>query len=120
MKNNFIVSYNVKNYICFDGVNNQFKIPSHSIFKKTAIHNYDEIAMVKFIEDEDDFGRCIALEILIKLKNDKKYYISLLKKPVRYNGLRYKLAYKNAEKIASYLEFVQAASKVSDYYSSKT
>lgn len=111
MSNEFIVTYQVKNYIYFDSINNQFKVPKHKLkylFKKPEIHNFNEITKIKLLELEDD-RYCGELEIVIKLQDNTKYYINLINKPTKMNSFKYKNACKIAENIVSYLDFIQNA-----------
>lgn len=120
MENNFIVTLQVKNYIYFDAINNQFKIPYHKLkylFRKPKVHNFSEIVKIKLLEMEDE-KYCAELEIMLKLQDNTKYYISLIKKPTNKNSFKYKNAYKVAENIISYLNFVQNAMEISNAYTS--
>ena len=116
MSNEFIVTSQVKNYIFFDAINNQFKVPRHKLkylFKKPKIHNFNEITKIKLLELEDD-KYCGELEIVIKLQDNTKYYINLINKPTKKNSFKYKKAWKIAENIVSYLEFVQNAMEIAN------
>lgn len=118
MSNEFVVTSQVKNYIFFDAINNQFKVPRHKLkylFKKPKIHNFNEIAKIKLLELEDD-RYCGELEIVIKLQDNTKYYINLINKPTKKNSFKYKRAWKIAENIVSYLDFIQNAMKMSTSY----
>lgn len=120
MENNFIVTLQVKNYIYFDAINNQFKIPYHKLkylFRKPKVHNFSEIVKIKLLEMEDE-KYCAELEIMLKLQDNTKYYISLIKKPTNKNSFKYKNSYKVAENIISYLNFVQNAMEISNAYTS--
>lgn len=120
MSKEFIVTSQVKNHIYFDAVNNQFKVPKHKLkylFKKPKIHKYKEISKIKLLEMEDE-KYCAELEIMLKLQDNTKYYISLIKKPTNKNSFKYKNAYKVAENIISYLNFVQNAMEISNAYTS--
>ena len=120
MSKEFIVTSQVKNHIYFDSVNNQFKVPKHKLkylFKKPKIHKYNEISKIKLLEMEDE-KYCAELEIMLKLQDNTKYYISLIKKPTNKNSFKYKNAYKVAENIISYLNFVQNAMEISNAYTS--
>lgn len=118
MKNDFIVTSQVKNYIYFDAINNQFKVPKHKLkylFRKPKIHSFNEISKIKLLEMEDE-KYCAELEIMLKLQDNTKYYISLIKKPTSKKSLKYKNAYKIAEDIISYLYFIQNAMEISNLY----
>lgn len=118
MQKEFIVTSQVKNYIYFDAINNQFKVPKRKLkylFKKPKIHNFNEISKIKLLEMEDE-KYCAELEIMLKLEDNTKYYISLIKKPTSKRSLKYKKAYKIAEKIISYLYFIQSAMEMSNSY----
>lgn len=118
MSNEFVVTSQVKNYIFFDTINNQFKVPKHKLkylFKKPKIHNFNEISKIKLLEMEDD-KYCAELEIMLKLQDNTKYYISLIKKSTSKKSFKYKNAYKIAENIVSYLDFIQNAMKMSTSY----
>lgn len=118
MSNKFVVTSQVKNYIYFDALNNQFKVPKHKLkylFKKSKIHNFNEISKIKLLEMEDE-RYCAELEIMLKLQDNTKYYISLIKKPTSKNSFKYKNAYKIAEKIISHLYFIQSAMEMSNSY----
>ena len=118
MSNKFVVTSQVKNHIYFDALNNQFKVPKHKLkylFKKSKIHNFNEISKIKLLEMEDD-KYCAELEIMLKLQDNTKYYISLIKKPTSKKSFKYKNAYKIAENIVSYLDFIQNAMKMSTSY----
>lgn len=111
MPNEFILTYQVKNHIYFDAINNQFKVPFHKLkylFRKPKVHNFEEITNIKLLEMEDE-THCGELEIMLKLKDNTKYYISLIKKPTSKRSFKYKKAYKIAENIISYLYFIQNA-----------
>lgn len=118
MQKEFIVTSQVKNHIYFDAINNQFKVPKRKLkylFKKPKIHNFNEISKIKLLEMEDE-KYCAELEIMLKLEDNTKYYISLIKKPTSKRSLKYKKAYKIAEKIISYLYFIQSAMEMSNSY----
>lgn len=113
MKNEFVVTSRVKNYIYFDAINNQFKVPKRKLkylLQKTEIHKFNEIEKIKLLELEDE-KYCGELEIVIVLKENIKCYISLIKKTTNKRSFKYKHLYKMAENIVSYLEFVQCARK---------
>lgn len=78
-------------------------------------HNFNEISKIKLLEMEDE-KYCAELEIMLKLEDNTKYYISLIKKPTSKRSLKYKKAYKIAEKIISYLYFIQSAMEMSNSY----
>ena len=104
VKENFVVTLQVKNYIYFDAINNQFKILRHQfkhLLEKPKIHSFSEIEKVKWLEMEDE-KYCAELEIMVKLKDNTKYYISLIKKPTSKKSIKYKSACKVADKIVSY------------------
>ena len=108
IEKDFVVTSQVKNYIYFDGVNNQFKINKYQfkkLFSKPKIHSFSEISKIKLLEAEDD-KFCAELEIVIVLQNNTKYYIGLIKKPTRKRSFKYRKACKLAEKIVGYLEFI--------------
>lgn len=116
MKNDFVITSQVKNHIYFDAINNQFKIPKHKLkylFKKPKIHNFKEITKIKLLEMEDE-KYCAELEIMLKLQDNTKYYISLIKKPTNKKSFKYKNAYEIAEKIISHLYFIQSATELSN------
>ena len=95
MPNEFILTYQVKNHIYFDAINNQFKVPFHKLkylFRKPKVHNFEEITNIKLLEMEDE-THCGELEIMLKLKDNTKYYISLIKKPTSKRSFKYKKAY---------------------------
>ena len=117
----FVITSQVKNYIYFDGINNQFKINKYQfkkIFSKPKIHSFSEIDKIKLLDAEDD-KYCAELEIVIVLKNNTKYYIGLIKKPTSKRSLKYKRLNKIADAITSYLEFVQYAGNISNSFTSK-
>ena len=114
----FVITSQVKDYIYFDGVNNQFKINKYQfkkLFSKPKIHSFSEIAKIKLLDAEDD-KYCVELEIVIVLKNNTKYYIGLIKKPTSKKSLKYKRLNKIADEITSYLEFVQYAGNISNSF----
>lgn len=120
MSKEFIVTSQVKNHIYFDAINNQFKIPYHKLkylFRKPKVHNFSEIVKIKLLEMEDE-KYCAELEIMLKLQDNTKYYISLIKKPTSKNSFKYRKAYKIAENIISYLNFIQNAMEISNAYTS--
>lgn len=109
VKENFVVTLQVNNYIYFDTINNQFKILKYQfkhLLEKPKIHNFSEIEKIKWIEMEDK-KYCAELEIMIKLKDNTKYYINLIKKLTSKRSSKYKKAYEIAKKIVTYLEFVE-------------
>lgn len=117
----FVITSQVKDYIYFDGVNNQFKINKYQfkkLFSKPKIHSFSEIAKIKLLDAEDD-KYCAELEIVIVLKNNTKYYIGLIKKPTSKRSLKYKRLNKIADEITSYLEFVQYAGNINNSFTSK-
>lgn len=116
MSNKFVVTSQVKNYIFFDAINNQFKVPKRKLkylFKKPEIHNFNEITKIKLLELEDD-RYCGELEIVIKLQDNTKYYINLINKPTKKNSFKYKKACRIAENIVSYLDFIQNAMEIAN------
>lgn len=117
----FVITSQVKDYIYFDGVNNQFKINKYQfkkLFSKPKIHSFSEIAKIKLLDAEDD-KYCAELEIVIVLKNNTKYYIGLIKKPTSKRSLKYKRLNKIADEITSYLEFVQYAGNITNAFTSE-
>lgn len=118
IEKDFVITSQVKNYIYFDGINNQFKINKYQfkkLFSKPKIHNFSEIEKIKLLDAEDD-RYCAELEIVIVLKNNTKYYIGLIKKPTSKRSLKYKRLNKIADEITSYLEFVQYAGNISNSF----
>lgn len=118
MTNEFVVTSQVKNYIYFDAINNQFKVPKHKLkylFKEPKVHSFNEISKIKLLEMEDE-KYCAELEIMLKLQDNTKYYISLIKKPTSKRSFKYRNAYKIAENIISYLYFIQNAMEMSNLY----
>lgn len=85
------------------------------LFRKPKIHSFNEISKIKLLEMEDE-KYCAELEIMLKLQDNTKYYISLIKKPTSKKSLKYKNAYKIAEDIISYLYFIQNAMEISNLY----
>lgn len=121
MKNDFVVTSQVKNYIYFDAINNQFKVPKRKLkylLPKTEIHKFNEIEKIKLLELEDE-KYCGELEIVIVLKGNNKCYISLIKKPTSKRSFKYKHLCKIAENIVSYLEFVQDARSISNAFTQR-
>lgn len=118
VKENFVVTLQVNNYIYFDTINNQFKILKYQfkhLLEKPKIHSFSEIEKVKWLEMEDE-KYCAKLEIMVKLKDNTKYYISFIKKPTSKKSMKYRSACKVADKIVSYLDFIQYARNISNSF----
>lgn len=64
----------------------------------------------------EDEKYCAELEIMVKLKDNTKYYISLIKKPTSKKSMKYKSACKVADKIVSYIDFIQYARNISNLF----
>lgn len=126
MKKDFIVTSQIKKHIFIDSINNQFKIPKHKLielFIKPKIHSFSEIKDVELLEDEDVkvksflfFSRfeyyATEIEVMVILKDDTKYYIDLINKPINKGSRAYKKAYKEAMNIVTTLNFMKNASGI--------
>ena len=106
VKENFIVTSQVKNIILFDNINNQFKVLKYQfkhLLEKPKTHRADEIEKVKLLELEDE-NICYELQILLKLTDDTKYYIILIDKATNKHSAKYIKAYDLAYRIVNYLD----------------
>lgn len=118
IKKDFVITSQVKNYIYFDAVNNQFKVPYHKLkhlFRKAKIHSFSEILKIKLLVAEND-EYCAELEIVIVLQDNTKCYISLIKRPISKKSFKYKRLSEIGDEIVSYLKFVQYAKNISNSF----
>lgn len=67
----------------------------------------------------EDKKYCAELEIMIKLKDNTKYYINLIKKLTSKRSSKYKKAYEIAKKIVTYLEFVEQTKNMAKGFMAK-
>ena len=106
LKENFIVTSQVKNIILFDEVNNKFKVLKYQfkhLLEKPKTHKMNELVKVKLLEMEDE-EFSYDLQVMLKLADNTKYYIQLINKPTCKNSIKYFKICKATEKIVEYLE----------------